>query len=299
MDALIQGPIAVVAPAGIPREETLAEGYRIAEQAGFDLRPFPGLVRPHRYLAGTDAHRLGQLQTALASEEHAAVWAARGGCGVTRLLSQLDWSTVRPKPVLGFSDLTALHAALTARGLGPCWHAPVVHSLPMTDEPSRAHLWRILRGEPTDPLAGRALVSGTAEGTLVGGNLTLLAALCGTPWQISAKDAILVVEEVDESAYRVDRLFQQLEDAGVLRGLAGLALGQFTRCDPPSGASWNLLDLVWDRFGGRGVPLVVDLPIGHGPANRAWPVGAPGRLHNGQLSWSIPHRLRVDTHEPR
>ncbi len=279
-------PVAVVAPCHVHDPARLERGLALARDHGANLDVFPDLLRPFRYLASSDEQRLGQLVEALASEEHAAVWIARGGSGLTRLLPRLDPALLRSKPIIGFSDVTALFCALHPRGLGPLVHGPVLHSLPSTDAGSITHLFDLLAGEPVAPLEGVPWLPGEAEGPLVGGNLSLLAALCGTPWQLDARGAILVLEEINEAPYRVDRMLQQLSASGVLDGLAGVAIGDNVGCEAPEGAGWALRDVFLDVLGPLGVPVVGDLPIGHGARNRAFVWGARGRLDgSGALSW--------------
>ena len=216
-------PIAVVAPSGIHDPLRLERGMALVRAAGHTLVPFPELLRPVRYLASDDDQRAGQLMEALSSPDYAAVWIARGGFGLTRILERLDPALIQRKPVIGFSDVTALFAALHLQGLGPLVHGPVLHSLPITEPGSVEHLFDLLAGRPVEPLVGESFVPGSVEGPLVGGNLALLAALCGTPWQLDARGCVLAIEEIGEAAYRVDRLLQQLQSAGVFEGVVGIA----------------------------------------------------------------------------
>jgi muramoyltetrapeptide carboxypeptidase len=276
-------PIAVVAPASAFDPARLEEGLEILRAAGHAPELFPDLLRPVRYLASSDEQRLGQLTEALTDPKWAAVWLARGGFGLTRILAGLEAVDVPNKPVIGFSDATARFAALWRRGVGPLVHGPVVHSLGRTDDGSVAHLLDLLAGRPTAPLAGETWVAGEASGPVLGGNLAILAALCGTPWQLDARGAILVLEEVGEPPYRIDRLLQQLADAGVFDRVAGVAVGQMVDCRLPAGATFTLRDVLLDHLGRLRVPVVGDLPIGHGPANRAFVWGARGTLRDGRL----------------
>lgn len=279
--------IAVVAPSHAFAEERYQVGKDWLESLGYQIVETAGLRRRHRYFAGDDAHRLAALVDALTRDDVDAVWSVRGGSGVTRLLGELPWEALQPRPVFGFSDLTPLLDQLASRGW-PAVHAPVVHSLDKTDEASRAHLAAMLRGEPTAPLAGRTVVSGDAIGRLVGGNLCMLAVTCGTPFQLDAAGGILVLEEIAEHPYKVDRMLQQLRDSGVLRGISGVALGSFTGCEAPSSAEWSLSDVFDEHLGGLGVPVVAGLPIGHDAANRAWPVRQRAWLREGALGWGPP-----------
>lgn len=276
-------PIAVVAPCGVHDPARLEAGLQLARDAGHDLRPFPDLLRPHRYLASPDAQRLAQLREALTDPAYGAVWIARGGYGLTRLLDRLDLADLPPKPVIGFSDVTALHTALHRADRGPAIHGPVVHSLPVTDAASRAHLWDLLAGRAVEPLVGTAWVPGEARGPLLGGNLCLVAATCGTRHQLDARGAILVLEDVGEVPFRLDRMLQQLRSAGVFDGVAGVAFGRFVQCNPPEGATWTVAELLQEAVADLGVPVVGELPIGHGAENRAFVVGSQGRLSEGRL----------------
>lgn len=278
-------PVAMVAPAGIHDPDRLDAGLALARARGVDVRALPGMLQPHRYLAGDDDHRAEQLIEALTDPRWAGVWISRGGYGLTRILDRLEGVELGNKPIIGFSDVTALFAALHPRGLGPLIHGPVVHSLPITDDASLEHLFDLLAGRETAPLEGTPWVDGTAEGWLCGGNLCLLATLCGTPWQLDVSGAILVLEDVGEYAFRLDRMLQQLRSAGALEGVAGIAVGTFEGCRVPGGADYTLRDVLLDHLGTLGVPVIGDLPIGHGAANRAFAWGAAASLRDGRLAW--------------
>lgn len=276
--------VAAVAPSHAYDPARLEAGLDVARGLGVDVHLVPDTLRPHRYFAAPDDHRLAQLVAALTDPGWDAVWMVRGGSGLTRLLPRIPWADLSPRPVIGFSDVVALHAGLWRHGLGPLVHGPVLHSLPTTDAASVRHLSALLHGEPLEPLSGETWAAGAAQGPLLGGNLCVLAALCGTPWQLSAAGAILVLEEIGEAPYRVDRSLQQLASAGVLDGVAGVALGTFTGCAPPEGAPWTLRDLVLEHLAPLGVPVLADLPIGHGVENRAFVWGRTARIDGGHLS---------------
>jgi len=278
-------PIAVVAPSHAYDPDRFEAGLRIARERGDDLRPLPGLLQPHRYFAARTPHRLAQLVEALADDQYGAVWIARGGSGLTQLLEWLPYDRLPKRPVIGFSDVVALLIALATRVGSPGIHGPVVHSLPLTDQASLDHLFDLLEGRPVAPLEGHTWIDGEASGPLVGGNLCMLASIAGTPYQLDARGAILVLEDVTEAPYRIERSLQQLRSAGVLDGVRGVAVGSFTDCEPPPGATWSLREVLLDHLGPLEVPVVGSLPIGHGPANRAFPWGATATLAGGRLSW--------------
>ncbi len=277
-------PIAVIAPSGAYDPARLEQGLALARARGYDLRPFPGMLRPERYLAAPDAVRIEQLTEALTDPRYAAVWIARGGFGLTRILSLLDVDRLRPRPVVGFSDVTALFNVLHGAGLGPCIHGPVVHSLPLTDGPSLDALWRLFEGERTD-LVGEPWVEGVAEGPVLGGNLCLLAATAGTPAALRARGAILVLEDVGEPAYRIDRMLTQCLEAGLFDGVRGVVLGRFVDCRVPAGATYGLEDVLRDRLEPLGVPVLADVPIGHGASNQPFVWGEIGRIEGDRLRW--------------
>lgn len=241
----------------------------------------PGADARWRFCAGDDATRLSDLHAAFGGS-YDAVWMARGGYGLLRLLPALGPLGAWRTPFLGFSDGTVLLNPLAAAG-GIAVHAPVVTSLgEITDEPSRAHLRDLLAGVATAPLSGTTLVPGAAAGRLVGGNLCTLVSMCGTPWSLDARGAIVVIEDLGEAAYKVDRMLTQLLLSGVFDGAVGVAVGQLDGASPPPGADWTMHDVLRERLSGLRVPILADLPIGHGGANRAWRYG-PARIADGEL----------------
>jgi muramoyltetrapeptide carboxypeptidase len=237
-------------------------------------------------MAGTDSERLADLTWALTAPDLDAAWMARGGYGLTRLLSGLDFSDVANRPVIGFSDGTALQVALLQEAGLQAVHGPVLHSLAgHTDKRSRQILRDLLAGRGTAGLRGRVLVPGSAAGPVVGGNLCLIAATCGTPWQLRAQGCLLLLEEIGEPAYRLDRLLQQLKSAGVLDGVRGVGLGALKDCRIPDGLGCTVEDLFLDHLAPLGVPVVAGLPFGHGPENHAWVHGGSAALKGPELNW--------------
>ncbi|MCB9675987.1 MAG: LD-carboxypeptidase [Alphaproteobacteria bacterium] len=276
-------PIAVVAPCGAYDPTRFAEGLRIAREHGLNPVPLPGNLHPWRYFAGTDAHRLEQLVEALTSDAYAAVWIARGGYGLTRILDGIPWERVQSRPVIGFSDVTALFNAMYLRGIGTPVHGPVVHSLPVSDATTVERLVAVLAGE-RPALEGEVWVPGRAEGRVVGGNLCLLAATAGTSAQLDASGCILVLEEIGEQAYRVDRMLQQLHSAGIFDGVQAVVLGEFVSCRAPDGADWTLDDMLRDHLEPLGVPVLAGCPVGHGARNHAFVWGSQGVV-DGRLAF--------------
>lgn len=226
------------------------------------------LFHQRGFLAGSDAERLRDLSTALDDREAFALIAARGGYGATRLLPALSVEHVRAarKALVGFSDVTALHALWARAGLCSI-HGPMVASL-WEAEPSTRDAWfDLLEGGAVRPLEGLSCVSpGRASGRLFGGNLTVLAALVGTPYMPPLEDTVLVLEDVTERPYRIDRMLTTMIQGGALDGVRAIVLGQFTECGP--GLDGTTVDQVLaERLAELSVPVVANAPVGHVPDN--------------------------------
>ncbi len=240
----------------------------------------PSITDRHRYLAGDDARRRSELEQALDEPGIDAVVAARGGYGAMRILAGIAPGRVAAKPrwLVGFSDLTAVHA-LWARARVASVHGAMVASLGGADDTARAAWVHLLEGGLPEPLEGlTAIAPGAAEGVLLGGNLALLSAMTGTPLAPPLDGAILFLEDVGEAPYRIDRMLTQLALSGALTRVAGIALGSFHRCPPgPDGACVE--DVLRENLGGLGIPVVSGVPAGH---------------HEGALPMLLGVRVRLD-----
>ncbi|HEX6254610.1 MAG TPA: LD-carboxypeptidase [Euzebyales bacterium] len=277
--------VAVVSPCGPVLDHGLLDrGIALLASWGLDVVEGVHVRHSRGHLAGSDDQRTSDLNGAIADPAVRAIWIARGGYGITRILDRIDWDALARDPTLivGFSDVTALLAAARHRlGLVGV-HGHFVGRLAVQPEPAVTQLRRLVFGEDTETVLHGAALAGTpltaVSGPLVGGNLTVLAALAGTPHRIDARGCVLLLEEVGEAPYRVDRLLTQLRDSGALDGVAGAAVGTPVRCDPPATRpSGSFSDVVADRLGELGVPVVTDLPIGHMPEQRAV-------LHGGRVT---------------
>lgn len=272
--------LALVAPAGAVPRPALEAGLEVLAGLAPHSRCLVDdqVLASQGYLAGGDRERAAHLARLLSDPSLGAVLAARGGFGCSRLLPRLDLAALARAGgcLLGFSDLTCLLNALASQGLVTL-HGPVVTQLPRLDQPSRQDLAALLAGQPPFPsrLAGRPRSPGRARGRLQGGNLTSFCHLLGTSWFPDLDGAILFLEETGEAAYRLDRLLTQLELAGMLPQVAGVAVGRLSEqeTDPP-----ELTEVVRSRLAGLGRPVVLGLPFGHGAANRLLPVGAMAEL---------------------
>lgn len=276
--------IAVVSPSSPPFAEGLEHGLRTLEEWGFEPVVMPNAREVHGHLAGVDDARADDLEMAFADPGVRAVFVGRGGYGSARLVDRLDWSVVAadPKPLLGFSDVTSLLCAAWMRTGLVTFHGPFVGGLPRMDGEARAHLLRLLcEPEPPGlvPDRGRTVHGGTAEGIVLGGNLATLCSLVGTADEPDLDRAILLVEDVNEAPYRLDRMLTQLRRAGVLDGVAGIVVGNLRRCEPPKDRpSATAAQVVDDRLGMLGVPVVHGLDVGHTDRQFAVPFGVRARL---------------------
>ena len=292
--ALGQGTrVALVAPAGPVSTERITASEARCRALGLEPVVFPHARARAGYLAGSDTERLGDLQAAFDDPTIGAVWALRGGYGTLRIVDALSLDRQRedPIPFIGFSDNTVLHALHDVLGV-VSFHGP--HPTP--EPPREAEAWLrsvLFRAEAPGPLprcagdaAPRTLVPGVVEAPLVGGNLTILASMCGAAHELRAKGAILVLEDVGEPAYRVDRLLTQISRSGMLEGAVGLALGRFTGV-PDDEDVPPVAEVLAEVAARIDVPTVADLPVGHVAGNMVLPLGVPARLDAGAASLTL------------
>ncbi|HEX5201114.1 MAG TPA: LD-carboxypeptidase [Actinoplanes sp.] len=267
--------VALVAPSGAIGADEVAAAVRVVEGWGLKTRVGRHARGRHSFHSGTDAERLADLNDALRDPDVRAILCLRGGYGLQRIVDDVDFGAARadPKPVMGYSDITALHLALWCEAGLPAVHGPTAGHLSRGADGARRAL---MGGEPivvaADPAEGTfpVRVNGVAEGVLLGGNLTILAATAGTRHRIDPRGTILLIEDVNEAPYRTDRSLVQLRRAGWLDGLAGVAIGQFTRCVDgtyPRTAEEVLAEHL------TGIPVLGGLPIGHGERQTAVGLG--------------------------
>lgn len=286
--ALVPGDrVAVVAPAGPVPKDLLDAGVAILESWGLQVTLARHVLDRHPrfdYLAGTDAERAHDFTQAWLAPDIAGVLCARGGYGVTRMLDLVDWPAlhaVEPKILAGYSDITALHEAVATQLGVAGLHAPMVATTAFCEDPATQEGLRRALVAPEQPTTigspqARSLVGGRAHGVTVGGCLSLLPATRGLPTaQTNIAGGILVLEDVDEECYRLDRYLTQLRQAGWLDGVAGIAIGSWTNCLPDPE---TLAELVLDRLGDLGVPVATELGFGHGGRTQTVPLGTPATL---------------------
>lgn len=273
--------VAVVAPAGIPKTDGLDAGLDLLRAWGYQVVEGRFVRDRHLFNAGTAADRAADLLWALTAPGIDAVWLARGGYGTVHCLPFLDGRTMVDRPIVGSSDATALFSALALRGHRNLIHGPMVATLAGgVDDDTRDRIRAILAGRSVGPIPGRRLCGPKmlVEGAVVGGNLCVLASLAGTRWAAKTAGSIVVLEDINEPAYRIDRAIQQLRWSGMLEAVRGIALGDFVGCGVPASAFYSLHDVLIEALAPCGVPVVMGLPIGHSSKNLAWRYGGQGRL---------------------
>jgi muramoyltetrapeptide carboxypeptidase len=272
--------VALVAAAGPIPEGGVERAMERVREMGWE--PVAGqYCRGRRgYLSGSDAERAADLNGAIRDPSVAAVWFLRGGYGTMRILDEIDWPALarHPKALIGYSDNTAVHLAANAVGVA-AFHGPHPHQ-PAFPDFARDGLLRVLTspqpaGElpfPAEWPRAETLAGGTAEGPLVGGNLSMLSATLGTPYELQPEGAILFIEEVGEHPYRLDRMLSHLKLAGVLDAVAGIAVGGITEAPGADGDRVSR-EVLHDRLGGLGIPVAVGFPFGHVDDNWTLPMG--------------------------
>lgn len=312
--------IAFVAPARTPDREKILLAKMRLEQRGFHVSLPADLFRQHGYLAGTDQQRADEIMSAFKDQNVDAIFCATGGFGTTRLLHLLDYEVIRknPKILTGYSDITGLHLAIHRHTGLITFHAPNVDSgLGALSEFSKHWFWRAINN-PTDqanepyslsPFDFR-LADGnrfdqtayqencqlptprhfgkhtTAEGRIVGGNLSLVAALMGTPFEIETKGNILFLEDIGEAPYRIDRMLSTLQLAGKLDEMNGAVLGTFTeRFDQDrSNEGQSVIQVLASYFGTQSKPVIYGFPFGHHTCNATIPIGVRCRIDTANKS---------------
>ena len=272
-----------VSPASTPEPADVERAAAVLRDLGLIVEIALHAFDEVGYLAGTDEHRLGDLNAACRDPTVRAVISTRGGKGAYRIADRLDFDAVRadPKPLVGFSEITVLHLALlAATGLAGIHGAP--WNAEQFGEASAESFSRsVLTSAPvtvcsTSQVPTAALTTtGHARGRLVGGNLDMVATAAG--WALpDLRGSILLLEDVDKGLGHLDRQLTMLTNGGHLDGIVGVAVGQFTDCWVHG--AWTALDVLADRLGRLGVPILGGLPIGHGPDPVAVPIGTMAAL---------------------
>ncbi len=276
------GVIGLIAPAG-SCEFDLQSATQWMDARGYQLKVFPGVWEKDGYLAGSDTVRLRDLHDAFADDSVDAILCVRGGYGCSRLLENIDFELLRrhPKPFVGYSDITALHVAITRYAGFVTFHGAMLNAdlLAHKQPPTESSLLRMLSGQqptllehPTAyPLT--TLAPGVAQGRLIGGNLSMICATLGTAFELEGQGSILFIEDVNEPLYRVDRLLTHLRQAGKLGQVRGVLVGDIAGVD-----AQKLELLLRQELGPLNIPVLAGWRSGHCDPNITLPMGALVRL---------------------
>ncbi|WP_432754664.1 S66 peptidase family protein [Pseudomonas sp. WMBT8] len=283
-----EGVIGLIAPAG-PAALDVDKAGQWMRARGYELRIFSGVYERDGYLAGSDKVRLRDLHAAFADPEIDAIFCLRGGYGTPRLLDSVDFALLaaNPKPFVGYSDITALHLAISRYAGFVTFHGPMLNADLLGDkqQPTESSLFSLLRGRLgagsvlAHPVAYplTTVEPGIACGRLLGGNLSMIAAVMGTPFELDADGIILFIEDVNEPIYRIDRLLTHLRLAGKLAQVRGVLVGDVAGVD--SVALERLLKQTFQPFC---VPVLSGWRSGHCDPNLTLPMGALVRLDAGE-----------------
>lgn len=283
-----EATIGLIAPAG-PAALDVEKAGQWMRARGYELRIFPGVYERDGYLAGSDDVRLRDLHAAFANPDIDAIFCLRGGYGTPRLLDRLDFDLLRanPKPFVGYSDITALHLAINRYAGFVTFHGPMLNADLLGDKqpPTESSLFNMLRGQVgarsvlAHPVAYplTTIEPGIACGRLLGGNLSMIAAMMGTSYEIDAEGIILFIEDVNEPIYRIDRLLTHLRLTGKLAQVAGVLVGDVAGVD-----STGLERLLKQTFEPLCIPVLSGWRCGHCDPNLTLPMGARVRLDAGE-----------------
>jgi len=285
------GTIGIVAPAGPFDRKEFDRGVAVLKAMGFHIVIPDDIDMKNGYLAGPDIHRANLINTFFADGKINAIICARGGFGSIRILSLLDFESIKknPKIFIGFSDISAILSVLYTKCGFVVFHGPMVTSLGDASRKTRKALLDAVSSDARlaiMPKTGKTIRHGLASGPVAGGNLTTLCHLIGTPFEPVFKGHILFLEDKGEACYRIDRMLSHMKLAGCFDGLAGLVLGSFKDCGPVS----EIIGVVDNIFKEHNIPVLAGFEVGHGKNNVTIPIGLNATLDTG--------RQLLSFHEP-
>ena len=278
--------IGVIAPAGSVDPAELAQGADRLKEMGFRVALGESVTKQLRYLAGSDRERAADLNRMFSNPEIKAVICARGGYGTSRIIPYLDEDAIEqhPKIVVGSSDVTLLLNHLRQHFGLVTFHGPMVAPNFGKQPSSLTDTWFrkiLVEGHGNGPIAVdgvKGLRGGLAQGPLVGGCLTMLCTSLGTPYEIQTDGAVLLLEDIDEAPYRIDRMLTQLKAASKFKNAKGVIFGKMPGCQPPSHSSYVLEDVICDVLADQTVPILYGFPTGHGGEQVTLPLGLPVQI---------------------
>ena len=306
--------IMFVAPSGPLGKERMELAKKRLEDRGYIIIQSPDLFQTWGYLGGSDERRAGEMMDAFENKSVKAIFPGTGGYGTTRILNMLDYDVIKnnPKILIGFSDITGLHLAIQKKTGLITFHSPnPMYGLgseknlyPISD----TYFWRAI--EEVNPngytidldsfgLKDSVVVvhSGTGTGQLIGGNLSLICTLMGTPYEIDTDGKILFIEDVGEAPYRIDRYLSQLKLAGKFDHVQGVILGKFTRrsFEPPDDPdSFKMIEVLRQYFSNMEKPVLANFPLGHNKYNVTLPIGALATIDADKILIHILHSPTKD-----
>lgn len=280
--------IRVVSPAGKVKEEHVLPAVEWLREQGWQVELGKHVFDVHYQFAGTDAQRLEDLQEAFDDPDTSAIMCSRGGYGTVRILGKIDYSRFmqRPKWVVGFSDITVLHACLNNHRIASIHGVMPRYFFDSSSQPNESlhTLMQLLTGNEVNYSfpASEGNRRGSASGELVGGNLSIISSMQGTPCELDTRGKILFLEDIDEFLYHADRMLYQLKLGGKLEHLAGLVLGSFTDMkDNESPFGKNIREIISEAVEEYDYPVCFDFPAGHHEMNLALAFGLPWEIHAG------------------
>jgi muramoyltetrapeptide carboxypeptidase len=277
--------IGVLSPAYIPMKERVVNGVRYLEEMGYKVKFGNNINKQYGYFAGTDKDRTDDIHQLFADKEVSALLATRGGWGTLRFLDKLDFDLIKnnPKPFIGYSDITTLQLAIWKKtGIGSI-SGPMcaVEMGKGIHEFSEKHFWNYMNNNEDiynidlAETKSKILCEGAATGTLLGGCLSLVSFLMGTPYCPDFTDSILFLEDVGEKPYKIDRYFAHLKQAGVFNKISGLILGDFLDCeDEEDKNTFSIQSIIEEYFLDTSYPVIYNFPYGHGDIKITMPIGA-------------------------
>ncbi len=277
--------IGVVAPSSPVSKKIADESKKALEELKFKVKMGSSCYERYGYLAGNDNIRAGDINNMFSDEEVDGIICLRGGYGSIKILNLIDYEMIKsnPKVFIGYSDITALHLAIHKKCNMVTIHGPMVSSdmLNGFDNFSKESLFNtIMKNEPVGSIKNpdgekiRCLVPGKARGKLIGGNLSLIAAVMGTPYALNMKNKIVFIEETEEEPYRIDRMLAQLVLSGALSGAAGIVLGDFRNCEAKDvSESLSLMEVFNDILKPLHIPVIYNVKAGHCTSKISLPFG--------------------------
>lgn len=297
-NALKQGDtVMIIAPSGPPTIENILKGVQVLKEMGLSVLIGKSVYEKYGYLAGSDQIRLDDIHEAFSRPDVKGIFCARGGYGSARLLPHIQYELIRmnPKVFWGYSDITALHIAFSRRAGLVTFHGPMIEELGKgVDSLSLSSFHQLFSPYSSILSASECIVASDCivAGPLVGGNLTVLTSTIGSPYEINIDNNILLIEDIGEEPYRIDRMLNQLRLSGKFNACTGVI---FTSCHDcmPSKPSQSLQSILYEYFAPYNIPALFGLPIGHINPNIGIPLGVPATINTNNNTVSISSGIAI------